>query len=80
MAAFTGQESSGSGSQKSGISAILRAVVPVFAIVIFGIVALNIFGGFSGGFGGFGFWWMFLIFGIPLISKVVGLIRRHLDD
>ncbi|HEX7350993.1 hypothetical protein [Brachybacterium sp.] len=76
MAGFAGQESAGSGSQKSGLSKLLGAVVPIFALVIFGIVAVNIFGGFSGGFG---FWWMFLFIGIPLLSKVVRALRKHLD-
>lgn len=79
-ASFTGQESAGSGSRKSGLSKALGAAVPILAVLIIGIVAVNVVGGFGDGFGGFGFMWMFLFFGIPLISKVIRAIRKNLDD
>lgn len=75
---FTGQDSEGSRSGRSTLSRVLGAAVPILSIVVFGIIALRIFGG-GHGFGGMGMWWV-LVFVIPVISRVVSKIRKHLDD
>lgn len=74
---FTGQDAEGSSSGRSTLSRVLGAVVPIITIVIFGIIALRVFGG-GHGFSGFGMWWIF-VFIIPVISRVVRAIRKHLD-
>lgn len=75
---FTGQDSEGSRSGRSTLSRVLGVAVPILSIVVFGIIALRIFGG-GHGFGGMGMWWV-LVFVIPVISRVVSKIRKHLDD
>lgn len=77
---FTGQDASGSGSGRSTLSRVLGAVVPLLMIVVFGVIALRIFGGFGGGFSGFGSWWIVLFIGIPIVSRVIRMIRRKLGD
>lgn len=78
MESFTGQQSEGSGSRRSGLSRLLGAVVPIFALVIFGVVFMRIFSG--GHFGGFGTLWILAFIGIPILGRVVRAIRKHLGD
>ncbi|WP_394214804.1 hypothetical protein [Brachybacterium vulturis] len=77
--AFTGQGSESSGSGRSTLSRLLGGVVPFLMIVIFGVIAVRVFGG-SGGIGGFGPWWIFLFIGIPIVNRVIRAIRKHLGD
>ncbi len=77
MESFTGQGAEGSsGTSRSGLSRVLGAIVPIFALVIFGVVFMRIFSG--GGFGGFSTWWILLFIGIPILSRVVRMVRKHL--
>src|SRR5699024_2857515 len=78
LESFTGQQSEGSGNRRSGFSRILGAVVPIFVLVIFGVFFIRFFSGFS--FGGFGSWWILLFIGIPILSRLVRMIRKHLGE
>ena len=75
---FTGQRAEGSRRGRSGLSRALGAVVPIIVLLIVGFVFAKVSG--SGGLHGFSAWWIFMFIGLPLLNRLIRLIRKHLDD
>lgn len=78
LESFTSQSGEGSRDRRWGFSRVMGLVVPILMLGFVVIFFTGLFG--DGGFGGFGSWWILLFVAIPMLGRLIRMIRRHLDD
>lgn len=70
MSGFTGQDGEGQGRDPGSIARqVLALLGSSVGVIVFAVVVFRM---------GFDMWWILLFVGIPLISRLVRLIRRNL--